>query len=212
MIDDLVTRGVSEPYRMFTSRAEYRLTLRADNADLRLTPLGLPAGLVGPERQAAFRQREQAIGQGLALARSLSLTSGEATRKGLRVNQDGLRRTALDLLGMPDIGWTGICALWPELGALSPDVVEALEAEALYAGYIHRQEADVAALRREDGLALPIGLDYAAMPSLSAELRHKLQKVRPATLGQASRIDGMTPAALAVILGHVKRRDRQTAA
>jgi tRNA uridine 5-carboxymethylaminomethyl modification enzyme len=212
MIDDLVTRGVSEPYRMFTSRAEYRLTLRADNADLRLTPLGLSSGFVGPERQAAFRQREQAIGQGLALARNLSITSGEANRKGLRVNQDGLRRTALDLLGMPDVGWTGICALWPELGTLSPDVVEALEAEALYAGYIHRQEADIAALRREDGLALPDSLDYALMSSLSAELRHKLQKVRPATLGQASRIDGMTPAALAVILGHVKRRNRQTAA
>jgi tRNA uridine 5-carboxymethylaminomethyl modification enzyme len=130
----------------------------------------------------------------------------------LRVNQDGLRRTALDLLGMTEVGWTGVGSIWPELQGLSPDVVEALEAEALYAGYIQRQEADIAALRREDGLALPDGLDYAGMPSLSAELRHKLQKVRPSTLGQASRIDGMTPAALAVILGHVKRRDRQSAA
>lgn len=212
MIDDLVTKGVSEPYRMFTSRAEYRLSLRADNADMRLTPLGISAGLVGTERAAAFRQRASSVNQGLDLARSLSLTSGEAARKGLRVNQDGLRRTALDLLGMPEVGWTGVCALWPELGSLSPDVVDALEAEALYAGYIQRQEADVAALRREDGLALPASLDYAAMPSLSAELRHKLQVVRPATLGQASRMDGMTPAALAVILGHVKRRDRQSAA
>ena len=212
MIDDLVTKGVSEPYRMFTSRAEYRLSLRADNADMRLTPLGISAGLVGAERAAVFRQRASSVNQGLDLARSLSLTSGEAVRRGLKVNQDGLRRSALDLLGMPEVGWTGICALWPELALLRPDVVEALEAEALYAGYIQRQEADVAALRREDGLALPASLDYAAMPSLSAELRHKLQVVRPATLGQASRMDGMTPAALAVILGHVKRRDRQSAA
>jgi tRNA uridine 5-carboxymethylaminomethyl modification enzyme len=212
MIDDLVTKGVSEPYRMFTSRAEYRLSLRADNADLRLTPLGISAGLVGPARAAAFQQRAASITQGLALARSLSLTSGDAARRGLRVNQDGLRRTALDLLAMPEVGWSAVSGLWPELKALSADVVEALEAEALYAGYMQRQDSDIAALRREDGLVLPEGLDYASMPSLSAELRHKLQRVRPATLGQASRIDGMTPAALAVILGHVKRRDRQSAA
>ena len=212
MIDDLVTRGVTEPYRMFTSRAEYRLSLRADNADLRLTPLGIEAGLVGSERTSAFRQRESAVRDGLELARSLGMTSGEAARKGLKVNQDGLRRTALDLLAMPDIGWDGVMSLWPELGSLRPDVVEALEAESLYAGYLQRQEADIAALRKEDQLALPPGLDYAAMPSLSAELRQKLDRVRPATLGQASRIDGMTPAALAVILGHVKRQDRQSAA
>ena len=212
MIDDLVTKGVSEPYRMFTSRAEYRLSLRADNADLRLTPFGISAGIVGINRQTAFRKREQAIRQGLERARALSLTSGEAARKGLKVNQDGLRRTALDLLGMAEIGWAGVTELWPELKELSPDVVEALEAEALYAGYIERQDADIAALRKEDQLALPSSLDYASMPSLSAELRQKLMKVRPATLGQASRIDGMTPAALAVILGHVKRRDRQSAA
>lgn len=212
MIDDLVTRGVAEPYRMFTSRAEYRLTLRADNADLRLTPVGLEAGLVGSTREAAFRHREQAIRSGLDLARSLGLTSGEAARKGLKVNQDGLRRSVIDLLAMPEIGWGGVTALWPELQALSPDVVEALEAEALYAGYLKRQEADIAALRREEEASLPLDLDYAAMPSLSAELRQKLTRVRPGTLGQAARIDGMTPAALAVILGHVKRRQRPSAA
>lgn len=212
MIDDLVTRGVAEPYRMFTSRAEYRLTLRADNADLRLTPLGIEAGLVGSRRQAAFGQRAERIRKGLDLARSLTLTSGEASRRGLKVNQDGLRRSALHLIGMPDIGWSGVTALWPELRTLASDVVEALEAEALYAGYLERQEADIAALRREEQMILPPGLDYAAMPSLSAELRQKLTTVRPSTLGQASRIDGMTPAALAVILGHVKRRDRQSAA
>lgn len=212
MIDDLVTRGVAEPYRMFTSRAEYRLSLRSDNADLRLTPSGIAAGLVGRDREAAFRLRENSIRQGLELARSQSLTSSEAARKGLKVNQDGQRRTALDLLAMPEIGWAGIIALWPELRNLSPDVMEAVEAEALYAGYLERQEADIAILRKEENLTLPTGLDYHAMPSLSAELRTKLSTVQPATLGQASRIDGMTPAALAVILGHVKRRDRQSAA
>ena len=212
MIDDLVTRGVAEPYRMFTSRAEYRLSLRADNADLRLTPVGLTAGLVSRDREAAFRNREDAIRKGLDLARSLTLTSGEAVRKGLRVNQDGLRRSVIDLLGMPDIHWDRITELWPQLKALQPDVVEALEAEALYAGYLQRQDAEITALRREERLALPADLDYASMPSLSAELRQKLTVVRPSSLGQASRIDGMTPAALAVILSHVKRRDRQSAA
>jgi tRNA uridine 5-carboxymethylaminomethyl modification enzyme len=212
MIDDLVTKGVAEPYRMFTSRAEYRLSLRADNADLRLTPLGIEAGLVAARRKEAFRRREEAVQKGLNLARSLSLTSGEAVRKGLKVNQDGLRRTALDLLGMAEIGWAGVTVLWPELKGLRADVVEALEAEALYAGYIQRQHADIASLRKEDELVLPLALDYSTMPSLSAELRQKLMKVRPATLGQASRVDGMTPSALAVILGHVKRRDRQSAA
>jgi tRNA uridine 5-carboxymethylaminomethyl modification enzyme len=212
MIDDLVTKGVAEPYRMFTSRAEYRLSLRADNADLRLTPFGIQNGIVSLARQTSFQERADAIRGGLALARSLSLTSGEAVRKGLKVNQDGLRRTAVDLLGMADIGWAGVAALWPELKALRPHVVEALEAEALYAGYIQRQDADIAALRKEDQLSLSPNLDYASMPSLSAELRQKLVRVRPATLGQASRIEGMTPAALAVILGHAKRRDRQSAA
>lgn len=212
MIDDLVTRGVAEPYRMFTSRAEYRLSLRADNADLRLTPWGLENGLVGRERQIQFKAREAAIRAALDMARSLTMTSGEAARKGLKVNQDGLRRSALDLIGMPDIGWDGAVAQWPQLDGLRADVIEALEAEALYSGYLQRQETDIAALRREEKMALPGGLDYNAMPSLSAELRQKLIAVQPATLAQAARIDGMTPAALAVILGHVKRRDRQNAA
>jgi tRNA uridine 5-carboxymethylaminomethyl modification enzyme len=212
MIDDLVTKGVTEPYRMFTSRAEYRLTLRADNADLRLTPLGLAAGLVGQERAQRFRERNHFIEAGLSLARRLSLTSAEAARKGLRVNQDGLRRTVLDLLAVPDTGWDRLVTIWPELAALTPDVVEALEAEALYAGYVERQSSEIAALRREEELRLPVSLDYQAMPGLSAELRQKLIRVQPATLGQASRIDGMTPAALAIVLSHVKRRDRQSAA
>ena len=149
---------------------------------------------------------------GLGLARSLGLTSSEAMKQGLKVNQDGLRRSALELMAMAEIGFEGVCRLWPELRQLSDDVVEALEAEALYSGYIRRQQSDIEALRKEDQLALPLSLDYASMPSLSSEIRQKLLKVRPTTLGQASRIDGITPAALAVILGHVKRRDRQTAA
>jgi tRNA uridine 5-carboxymethylaminomethyl modification enzyme len=212
MIDDLTTKGVSEPYRMFTSRAEYRLSLRADNADTRLTPLGLSLGLVGSDRHAAFAARDQRLREGIALARSLGVSANEAFKLGLKVNQDGLRRSALELMAMPDVGMEGVNRIWPELRSLADDVVEALEAEALYSGYIRRQQADIDALRKEDQLPLPEMLDYTAMPSLSAELRQKLSRVRPATLGQASRIDGMTPAAMAVILGHVKRRDRQSAA
>ncbi len=212
MIDDLVTKGVSEPYRMFTSRAEYRLSLRADNADLRLTPLGLSLGIVGSSRDRAFGTRAKRLREGLALARGLSLTSSDVHKLGFKVNQDGLRRNVLELMAVPAIGWQGVLRIWPELAALSPDVVEALEAEALYAGYIGRQESDIAAMKKEEQMTLPENLDYGSMPSLSAEVRQKLSRVRPSTLGQASRIDGMTPAALAVVLGHLRRRDRQTAA
>ena len=146
------------------------------------------------------------------MARGLSLTSSEIQKRGFRVNQDGLRRDVLELMAVPAIGWDGVCRIWPELVGLAADVVEALEAEALYAGYIHRQESDIAAMKAEEQLLLPHSLDYGSMPSLSAEIRQKLLRVRPSTLGQASRIDGMTPAALGVLLGHVRRRDRMTAA
>ncbi len=212
MIDDLVTKGVSEPYRMFTSRAEYRLSLRADNADLRLTPLGRAIGLVGSQRSDAFTRRERAISDGLALARELTITPSDAARQGFRINQDGIRRSALQLMSVPDIGIAGVLQLWPALSRHSPDVIEALEADALYAGYIKRQDADIAALRKEDRMQLPDDLDYDSMPSLSAELRQKLSRVRPSTLGQASRIDGMTPAALAVVLTHVKKSGKRSAA
>jgi tRNA uridine 5-carboxymethylaminomethyl modification enzyme len=205
MIDDLVTKGVSEPYRMFTSRAEYRLSFRANNADERLTPRGIELGLVGPARQLAFEQRQAAIESGRQLARRLAITSAKGAKAGLRINQDGQTRTALDLIGMPDVGFEGAAGLWPELNALPDFVRETLEADALYAGYTGRQEAEVAILRREEQQGLPEDLDYTAIPSLSAELRHKLSRVRPGTLGQAGRIDGMTPAALAAILGFVKR-------
>lgn len=212
MIDDLVTRGVSEPYRMFTSRAEYRLTLRADNADERLTPLGIELGIVGPERAQAFNARNVVIEGSRAQAAALTLTSSQAAKLGLRVNQDGQTRSALDFIAMPDVGFVRLTTIWPQLADLPKFAIDALEADALYSGYVRRQEADIVALRKEEQLGLPAALDYHAIPSLSAELRQKLTRVRPATLAQASRIDGMTPAALAALLGHVKRRDgRKTA-
>jgi tRNA uridine 5-carboxymethylaminomethyl modification enzyme len=207
MIDDLVTRGVSEPYRMFTSRAEYRLTLRADNADERLTPTGMALGIVSSQRISRFTRRQAMIEQARDMANGLGLTSSQAAKNGLRVNQDGQRRSALDLIAMPEVGLAKVKAIWPQMAELPVYAIAALEADALYAGYIHRQEADIVALRKEEQLALPPSFDYAVVPSLSAELRQKLGRVRPATLGQAARIDGMTPAALAALLGHLKRRD-----
>jgi tRNA uridine 5-carboxymethylaminomethyl modification enzyme len=206
MIDDLVTRGVAEPYRMFTSRAEFRLQLRADNADERLTPRGMALGLVNVSRESSFRAKADVLVRAKGLARSFTLTSGQAVKAGLKVNQDGKMRTALDLIGMAEIGFERTAEIWPDLKALPAFAVEALQAEALYAGYMGRQEAEISLLRREDGLLLPLDMDYLAIPSLSMELRQKLARVRPATLGQASRIDGMTPAGLAVLISHVKMR------
>jgi tRNA uridine 5-carboxymethylaminomethyl modification enzyme len=200
-----VTKGVSEPYRMFTSRAEYRLSLRADNADERLTPKGLALGLVGTERAEIFATREALLAQARERARGLALTSAEAQKAGLKVNQDGKRRSALDLIAAPDVGYDRVAELWPEFASLPRYAREALEADALYSGYLARQEADIVALRRDESLTLPATVDYKAIPSLSAELRQKLERVRPASLGQAARIDGMTPAALTAILGHVRR-------
>jgi tRNA uridine 5-carboxymethylaminomethyl modification enzyme len=208
MIDDLVTRGVCEPYRMFTSRAEYRLCLRAANADERLTPLGIRLGMVGKERQAAFEYRHRVIEDGRTVAAARSLTSAAAAKLGLKINQDGRRRTALDLIAAPEVGFEGVCRVWPEFAALPRFAREALEADALYAGYLERQDADIAALGKDERLKLPHDLRYEILPSLSAEVRQKLARVRPSTIGQAARIDGMTPAALTVLLGHVKGREQ----
>jgi tRNA uridine 5-carboxymethylaminomethyl modification enzyme len=207
MIDDLVTRGVSEPYRMFTSRAEYRLSLRADNADERLTPLGLSLGLVGRTRRDVFTARMAIVDRARDLARTHSLTSGEAHRLGLKINQDGQRRSALDLMAFPEIAFDGVARIWPVFGELPRFAREALEADALYARYLPRQEADIIALRKDEALRLPSDLDYQQVPSLSTEIRQKLSRIRPQTLGQASRIDGVTPAALAQLLGYIRRRD-----
>jgi tRNA uridine 5-carboxymethylaminomethyl modification enzyme len=204
MVDDLVTRGVTEPYRMFTSRAEYRLVLRADNADQRLTPLAIWLGITGRVRREAFERKMAVLEQAATLVRSLSLTPNEAARAGLRLNQDGKRRSAFDLLAYPEVTMADLCRVWPELARLPAWAIEQLQADALYAGYLDRQKADIEAFRREESLPIPPEVEYSSIPGLSIELRQKLGQVRPATLGQATRIDGMTPAALTVLLGHIR--------
>jgi tRNA uridine 5-carboxymethylaminomethyl modification enzyme len=206
MIDDLVTRGVSEPYRMFTSRAEYRLSLRADNADQRLTGLGLRAGCVGTERARAFAAKQAALDDARRLLEERSLTPAQAARHGLAVNQDGVRRSAFDLLAHPDVCWQRLGAIWPELARIPPQIADQVAIDAQYSVYLKRQQADVAAMRRDEALELPTDLDYEAIAGLSAEVRQKLSAVRPASIGQAGRIEGVTPAALTRLLGHVKRR------
>ena len=204
LIDDLVTRGVSEPYRMFTSRAEYRLTLRADNADQRLSGLGEAIGVVGARRSAAFREKSARLAEARRIARQLTLTPRELARLGIAVRQDGIRRSATALLSLPEISFSDLVRLWPQLGAIAPDAAEQLEIDAHYAGYIDRQEADILAFRRDEALMLPADLDYEQIRGLSTECRQKLSDVRPLTLGQAARIDGLTPAALTLILSHVR--------
>ena len=205
MVDDLGTRGVSEPYRMFTSRAEFRLTLRADNADQRLTERGAALGMVGGERLDAFREKMRALDAAREILGALSLTPAEAAAHGVVVRGDGRRRTALDLLAYPEVDMAVLGRLWPQLSALPPAVVEQVEADALYAGYLDRQAADVAAFRRDEALELDPALDYAGVGGLSAEAREKLSRVRPRTLGQAARIEGVTPVALTALLAHVRR-------
>jgi tRNA uridine 5-carboxymethylaminomethyl modification enzyme len=214
MIDDLVTRGVTEPYRMFTSRAEYRLTLRADNADQRLTDRGIALGCVGAERARLHQTKMQALTAGRAMARALSLTPNEAAKHGLALNQDGQRRTAFELLSYSTIGFGYLAKIWPQLATLPVKVAEQLEIDAKYDVYLARQAADVASFRRDEGLALPDDLDYAALPGLSNEVKQRLQAVRPRTLGQAGRIDGVTPAALTLLLAHMRngQNRRRTAA
>ena len=210
MVDDLVTRGVSEPYRMFTSRAEFRLSLRADNADERLTPLGETLGLVGSTRSAAFARRRAALEAARALLHAVALSPSEADRHGIALNRDGVRRTAFDLLSRPELDLDRLTAVWPQLAAIPPGLRETVETDARYAVYLDRQASDVAALKRDEGVALPADLDYLALPGLSMELRQKLAAVRPATLGQASRLEGMTPAALTLVLARARgsRRER----
>jgi tRNA uridine 5-carboxymethylaminomethyl modification enzyme len=205
LVDDLTTQGVAEPYRMFTSRAEWRLSLRADNADLRLTPKGVAAGCVGAERVAVFRAKEAALAEARALLAGLGLTPTAAAAHGIRVNEDGRRRSALELLASPGVTVAALAAVWPVLGALRPDVAEQLEIEARYRGYLERQAAEVRAFRREEALRLPEGIDYPGLSGLSAELRQALDRVRPATLGAASRVPGMTPAALTLLYRHARR-------
>ena len=207
MVDDLVSRGVTEPYRMFTSRAEFRLKLRADNADQRLTPAAMALGCVGAERQAKFSSKQAALEEGAALLESLSLTPSEAGRHGLEVNRDGKRRTAFELMAMPETGVSRLTAVWPELSRISPAIAEQLHVDARYASYVRRQNDDVAALQRDEAVSIPDGLDISSLSGLSTEMRQKINLHKPSTMAQASRIDGMTPAALMLLLAAVKRHD-----
>jgi tRNA uridine 5-carboxymethylaminomethyl modification enzyme len=208
MMDDLVTRGVTEPYRMFTSRAEYRLTLRADNADQRLTGKGVAIGCVGSQRAQLHATRMVALDEARHIARALTITPKEAERHGLPLKRDGHRRTAFELLAYPSIGIADLTRAWPQLGALEPKIAEQLEIDAKYAVYLDRQASDVAAYRRDETLELPAALDYHDLPGLSMEVRQKLAAIRPRTLGQAGRIDGITPAALTLLAAHVRRKGR----
>jgi tRNA uridine 5-carboxymethylaminomethyl modification enzyme len=210
MIDDLVTRGVTEPYRMFTSRAEYRLTLRADNADQRLTRKGIAIGCVGPARREKHAAKMAALAQAHAYATSVSLTPTQANRHGLALNLDGQRRSAYELLSYPNIGIADLARIWPALHDLAPKIAQQLEIDAKYAVYLDRQAADIAEFRRDESLALPEGIDYEALEGLSNEIKQKLQAVRPRTVGQAGRIDGMTPVALTLLLAHMRRNRRET--
>ena len=206
MIDDLVTRGVTEPYRMFTSRAEYRLTLRADNADQRLTDKGMALGCVGTERASMHRAKMTALNAARAAARALTVTPTEAARHGLALRKDGQRRSAFEILSYPDIAIGDVARIWPQLADLPAKIAEQLEIDAKYDVYLSRQAADVESYRRDESLALPDDLDYAELPDLSNEVRHKLQTHRPRTIGHAGRIDGVTPAALTLLVAHLRGR------
>ena len=212
MIDDLITRGTTEPYRMFTSRAEFRLRLRADNADQRLTPIGEAAGLIRTRRSEAFHVKQGAIDAAFQAFRGLTLSPNEWQRAGFPIKLDGRARTALDLLSMKTVTIEQIQTAFPQLGGLRGDVADQIEIASVYAGYLGRQEQEVAALNAEQDARLPTNLDYSAIGSLSNEIREKLERARPETLGRASRIQGMTPAALGALLQYVKRRgqDRQS--
>jgi tRNA uridine 5-carboxymethylaminomethyl modification enzyme len=208
MIDDLVTRGITEPYRMFTSRAEYRLTLRADNADQRLTDKGIALGCVGSTRSLRHGAKMAALDAARSLSKSLTITPNEAAKFGLSLNRDGQRRSAFELLAYPQVGWRDVIGIWPELSAIESGIAIHLEIDAKYDVYLKRQTADVDAFRRDEGLVLS-DVDYADVPGLSNEARSKLKAARPRTVGQAGRIDGMTPAALGILAAYLRREARR---
>jgi tRNA uridine 5-carboxymethylaminomethyl modification enzyme len=205
MIDDLVTRGVREPYRMFTSRAEYRLSLRADNADQRLTQKGLGFGCVGAERAAWWRERSAALTELEAELKRLNLTPKEAEKAGIKLNQDGVRRSAFDLLAYPDIAYNDLIRLWPKLSRHERGIQNQIAINASYAVYLNRQRDDIEAYRRDESIAIPDALSFDSVAGLSNELKEKLKSIRPRTIGQAGRIEGMTPAALTLLIAHSRR-------
>nr|WP_295889477.1 tRNA uridine-5-carboxymethylaminomethyl(34) synthesis enzyme MnmG [uncultured Devosia sp.] len=205
MVDDLVTRGVSEPYRMFTSRAEFRLHLRADNADQRLTPLGTARGVVGEERRELFATKIDALSKGRALLTTLTATPNVARKAGIAVNEDGKLRSAFDLLSYPDVTPDDAIRLWPEIAGIAPDIIEQLVVDAQYAVYLDRQRDDIDAVRRDEQKPIPEDIDFSAIPGLSMEIRQKLQQFRPQTIAQAQAMDGMTPAAVTLLLAVIRR-------
>lgn len=205
MIDDLTTRGVTEPYRMFTSRAEYRLTLRADNADARLTPGAIELGCVSSERQARFAAYQDELESGRTLLQSLSVTPNEARKAGLNLNLDGQRRTAYELLSYPEYAFSQLEQVWGDLKSFSKKVVEALEIEAIYSVYMDRQTAAIEAQRRDEARLIPESFDYSSLSGLSNELKNKLNSQKPANIAQALKVEGMTPAAISLLLVHLRR-------
>lgn len=200
MIDDLISHGVTEPYRMFTSRAEFRLSLRADNADMRLTPVGISLGCIASDQETRFNHYKHQIDDTIDMLEMRKLTPNEAVAVGIPVNQDGRRRTALELLAYPDISIADLSRLWPELSALDSKVAEAVEIHATYAVYMDRQNADIAATKRDEDRLIPKDFDYASLSGLSNELKQKLEKTRPENLSQAAKVEGMTPAAISLLI------------
>jgi len=205
LIDDLITRGVSEPYRMFTSRSEFRLSLRPDNADRRLTELGIHAGCVGNVRLEQYRSKVEAISNAKEMLEGLALTPNEARKSGLMVNLDGVRRSGYELLGYPGIDLKALQKIWPQLGSISEATAAAIENDACYQVYLKRQVAEIQTLKAEEARALPRDLSYDLVPSLSNELKLRLNQVKPANLGQAARVEGMTPTALGILLGYAQK-------
>jgi len=210
MIDDLITKGTNEPYRMFTSRAEYRLSLRADNADQRLTEKGLRLGCVGAERKAAFEKKKEALCAARVLFQDLSASPNELAKYGLRVNHDGVRRSVADLLSLPDATYEKLTAIWPQIQAVEREIVDQLQIDSKYAGYLERQEADIRAFKKDEDLILPLDIDLDSVGSLSTEIRQKLRQVKPETIGAAARIPGVTPAAIVALLRFAKKRGGET--
>jgi len=212
MIDDLVTRGVSEPYRMFTSRAEYRLQLRSDNADQRLTPLGMAIGCVGSARRETYGQKAAALAAARVLLESVAATPNALAGHGLDVNRDGKWRSAYELLSHPQVDFSRLLPIWPELARIPAELRSQIEIDARYSVYVRRQDEDIAQLKRDEAALIPADFDFSDIPGLSTEIRQKLARYKPVSLAQAARIDGMTPAALLILAARLQRAARRKSA